>query len=264
MSGQQNKSTNTHDQPPDNSKSATSTSGTAQLCEHQCCACQEPTKTKDNSPSGHTPVEWAECLLVVAAYITLGFMFVQTREIPKTTETANVTADAALKQTQYLVVSQRAWMTQTQFVASVFTNARVENSTKTMNGTMFQINWTNAGHTSAVRCSFVTMQTVITDKDAPSPTFTPVPDTTQNYAPIAPNITVSSPGTALETGQIEALKRRECRVFIYSRVDYEIVFPVETPPHTEICVEVLYAGNNTKTGEILYNYRVSGPQNSAT
>lgn len=107
-----------------------------------------------------------------------------------------------------------------------------------------------------------------TDKDGPVPIFKPAPNIGEVHGAILPGVQISGEQSPFPNSDIEALKRRECRIFLYSRADYESVYAAATPYHTEVCMEVLYFGTETdsKTGtkKPLFTFRVTGPQNSAT
>jgi len=177
---------------------------------------------------------------------------------------AEKAANLALTSAQSYQAAERAWMAHTEVVVSIFTNSTFGDSPEKTDGTKFQMRWINAGNTPAIKCSFVTMHEVLTDKISALPTFTPPQNLEQVYAPIIPRVPVNAPPIYFRRGVIEALKRRECRIFVYGRADYQAVYPTATAPHTEICFEVEYAGVNSKSGETIFAFRVAGPQNSAT
>lgn len=181
-----------------------------------------------------------------------------------TAEAAEKAAVAARTSAESYQAAERAWMTHTEIVVSPFTDSTFGDSTEKTDGTMFRIKWINAGNTPAIRCSLVTMNKVVPDSDGAIPTFAPPQNLGQVYVPFVPRVPVTAPPIPFSKSVIEKLKRRDCRIFIYSRADYEVVYPTTVSPHTEVCFEVEYAGMNTKTGETTFSFRVAGPQNSAT
>jgi hypothetical protein len=179
-------------------------------------------------------------------------------------QAAEKAANLALTSAQSYQAAERAWMTYTEVIVGNFTNSTFDDSPEKTDGTMFHFKWINAGNTPAIKCTLLAMHQVITPEDRTVPTFTPPPNVGEINAPIVPRVPANAPAIPFRKSVIDALKRRECRIFLYSRADYEAIYPTAVSPHTEVCFEVEYAGVNNKTGEAIFRFRAAGPQNSAT
>lgn len=180
-------------------------------------------------------------------------------------EAAAKAAVAAEKSANSYQAAERAWMAQTDVVYSSFFDSTFGNSAERINGVMFQIKWANAGDTPAINCSVLMMQEKTVNDIIP--TFRPAPNIGEAHGPILPRVSVSAHPAPFPNNDIEALKKRECRIFLYSRADYKTVYAADVPHHTEVCMEVLYAGmetdSKTNTQRMRFIFRVAGPQNSA-
>ena len=174
-------------------------------------------------------------------------------------------AQAALDQADSAKVADRAWMTWSGYQTNPFSAATdAETGERNVQGVMFRFEWINSGHTPAIKCDLFTEEKVVTDMEGPIPIFKPSHRREQHQSPVVPGIKIFSQYIMFRRNVIDDLKNHKCRVFLYSRAEYQIVYPKSSARHTELCVEVIYQGISSKTGEELFGFVAVGSQNSAT
>jgi len=176
---------------------------------------------------------------------------------------ARFMSQASKAQADALVISQRAWVSHLDVINTPFRDATVEGYADKMSGMMFRIRWTNAGHTPAINCTSFS-QGMAVDVGTAIPSFGPPGGSVQPHAPLVPGIVVTSLPCHFFDADIEALRTRARRLFIYARIDYEDIFLKDTPRHTEICMEVEFGGFRSDNGQAIFNLGAVGPQNSAS
>lgn len=195
----------------------------------------------------------------------------QAAAIVATSDAAKLSAEAAAKAADAVQTSanayqtaERAWMTWTQVIIDNFLDSTDIATGERNDWTNFRFQWINSGHTPAISCSFLCDGKVVAGVNNPTPTFTPPPIPQERRVPIVPGIKVSSSGKPFRKEDIEALRKRECQIFLYGRAVYDIVYPTGVPLHTEVCLEVAWIGTETTTGKPKFSFSPIGPQNSAT
>ncbi len=213
----------------------------------------------------------ATALLALIAGGQLGMFWKQLRFMREGVRDARILADAARfsaqatkAQSDALVFSQRAWVSHLDVINHPFQDATVAGIAEKMNGMMFRIRWTNAGHTPAINCTSFSHGMAV-DAGTTIPSFGPPgAAAVQPHAPLVPGIIVTSPPCHFFDADIEALRARARRLFIHARIDYEDIFLKDTPRHTEICMEVEFGGLRSDNGQAIFNFNAAGPQNSAS
>jgi hypothetical protein len=181
-------------------------------------------------------------------------------------EAAARAANVALASANAYQTAERAWMVNTEIKWSRFFNSTAGDSMESVSGTMFTSRWINSGHTPAFRCSsFATRQSIQGEniRNQAIPTFeTPPEAEAQHPVPIGPGNSMSLGGIPFKESEIASLMKRESRLFLYNRTEYETVYSAARV-HTEVCIEIEYAGKDA-TGNIQFLFHAVGPQNSAT
>ena len=186
-------------------------------------------------------------------------------EMKVATEATRMAAEAAEKSADSYQTAERAWVALIQGINEPFTKSTdADTGEKNISGVAFKLEWMNFGHTPALNCSLFTEAKIVTDKEASIPIFERPQGDEISRAPIVPGVKFYSPSRYFRQHVIEDLKNRKCRLFLYGKIDYHVVYVSGTPKHTEVCFEISYAGNQNETGNIIFNYRVAGPQNSIT
>ncbi len=193
----------------------------------------------------------------------LRFMREDSKDARSLAVAARFMSQASKAQADALVISQRAWVSHLDVINTPFRDATVEGYADKMSGMMFRIRWTNAGHSPAVNCTSFS-QGMVVDVGTAIPSFGPPGASVQPHAPLLPGIVVTSPPCHFFDADIEALRTRARRLFIYARIDYEDIFLKDIPRHTEICMEVEFGGFRSDNGQAIFNLSAVGPQNSAS
>jgi hypothetical protein len=170
-------------------------------------------------------------------------------------------AQASKAQAEALKISERAWIAWRRIISRPLKDVIV-NGEEWGDGIAFIIEWVNSGKTPAIKLDLIS-QTKIVYKEDSVPTFTFTPDAGQHQSTLSPSVIVTSRPRLIKKQDINALRNRQCRIFIYGRADYETVILEEPPKYSEVCFEVEHQGI-TETGQDSFAFSAAGPQNSAT
>lgn len=133
-----------------------------------------------------------------------------------------------------------------------------------INGLNFAIKWLNGGHTPAIRCRAFIDNKVVIHAPYEIPVFKPDEITDIREFMLIPGVPVSGASVFVSDEEIGRLRNKECKIFLYGRTDYEVVYPVspEAAPFTEVCIEVAFAGLKAD-GNLLFSFTPIGKQNGA-
>jgi hypothetical protein len=176
-------------------------------------------------------------------------------------------AEAAKMQAQALQIGERAWVSYIRTDHIEFQNATFIDTGETIkSGVVFTIIWTNAGRTPAIKCNLFSDSRVV-EHGAAIPTFISPTEETQRRGTMVPGVTAFSVRRTISQTDIDALEKRQRKVFIYGRADYEDIFANKLPRHTEVCLEIEVNGFLTrKDGKKVMNFEflTIGPQNTAS
>lgn len=176
-------------------------------------------------------------------------------------------ADAARDSVAAYQRSQRAWVSHVAFdhYPVDITDAP---GGKPLSATSFSIRWQNAGQTPALHCKMCSELLVGGPPYKSVPVFESGITPGQHGSIIIQGLSFRSPEEYLETEFIEKLKARECKLYLYGRVEYELVYPQAgsgiAHPYTEVCVEATFAGTNVETNGDTFTFTPVGPQNTST
>jgi hypothetical protein len=202
--------------------------------------------------------------LLLVALLQFVAMLRQEKWMRRSVEIAGDTALAAKGSADAYRVSERAWMAWVRVHSANFENAvDADTGEQWGDGTMFSIEWVNAGRTPAIRCGLYSVGKAVPDGN-PVPAFTPAPDDGQRQAPLIPGVKVESPRCHFRKKEMEAWRNGKNRIFLYGRADYDLIYPGEDRKRTEVCIEVGYGGIDSKTQAVVFTFTAMGPQNTAT
>jgi hypothetical protein len=162
--------------------------------------------------------------------------------------------------------AERAWVAISRIN---FTHVDGRNESGPVSGVTFTSFWANAGHTPAIQCSTHTQLKMLGPNEAATPpVFVSEPDPLERATTMVPGITVSSPDQFLRDNDVELLKNRKLRVFLYARATYRDVFDRAEQRHSEHCMEITYAGiavdQGTGVGNDQFSFSAVGSQNTAS
>jgi hypothetical protein len=108
VSGKSNQESNTNQNRKDPDKPSAVIANTTNNTYQQ--ADNHEGSTKDAAPRSHTAIEWPEYLLIIAAYLTLALLFWQSWETRKSADASAISATAAKKSADALMIIERAWI----------------------------------------------------------------------------------------------------------------------------------------------------------
>jgi len=136
---------------------------------------------------------------------------------------AQASAQAAKAQAEALVTSERAWVSWVDVSPGDFSNATFPTGETGVSGTFFTISWQNSGRTPAIDCGLL-CQGIVREVDEGIPTFVPLNIVPEARAPLVPGLHVQSPSFPFKKSDIDRLIQRQCKIFLYGRVDYKDFF----------------------------------------
>ena len=164
---------------------------------------------------------------------------------------ATTAADAAKESVESYRESERAWISVVEFAVSTVQGIDAATG-KQMSGTAFNIRWVNGGRTPAVHCTMYSdHRVVLSPNDSGVPLFdVPQSAADQREMPLIPGVPVNSPQRFIDDADMRKLVGRQCRIFLYGRAEYELVFPrpggPDSSPRTEVCVEINFWATTLK------------------
>jgi hypothetical protein len=173
---------------------------------------------------------------------------------------AEASAKAAQRAGEHFAVAERAWL----FVPSADSEEASGTRENPFEGRRFYLVIVNTGHTPAVRADIYTDHALV-DASAPVPTFMRVPDKEIWLTNIAPGARARSRPRYIGRSDIDALKRREKKLFLYVLLTYYTTFDPDAQRHTEVCFDAHFEGDmvNRDDGQQspLFLFTATGPQN---
>lgn len=175
-------------------------------------------------------------------------------------QAARDAADSAKTSADAFKLAQRAWVSQRMIANTAFRDAI--DGDQRRNGVMLNFMWVNSGQTPAMKATSWAMLKEV-EPSAPIPTFQTEVNKVPRFMTLNPSGESRSPPVYLFDEQLERLKRRNAKIFIYGRIQYEERFNPGTVRHTEICAELLYDGRDAD-GDAVLIFSPAGGQNSSS
>lgn len=172
---------------------------------------------------------------------------------------AKLAAEAAKHTVDAYMMAERAWVSVVDIQPVEFQNA-VDRNNQLHNGTQFNFRWKNTGKTPARDVILFSSNKVISLQDG-EPSFKyEGTEINVKQGVLFPESLVTSVPQQFEAVDIERLKKREIRIFMYGYARYFDVYGSKDLRHTEVCVEVLYDG--LENGRSRFVFMQSTSQNS--
>jgi hypothetical protein len=211
---------------------------------------QKPT-ANDEPSKWADPVTWFTFVLAAANIL----LWLTTKDIAKS---ANESADS-------YQVSERAWIGWSGIDTMLFSRGTSRAGVETGPGVEFFVKITNGGRTPAIRCHTIGEGNALrVGYDEPPPVFqNQMPQNPRELGTVIPGFPLTAPPIRFFESDIDGLRNRTHRMFLYARMDYDTVFGASTRRHTEVCLEVFLVGETPGT-TLRWRFVPIGPQNSAT
>lgn len=180
---------------------------------------------------------------------------------------AKQSADLALASAVAYKATERAWVgyggiTTTHFKKGVVST----NPLVTRDGVSFQMQWKNSGSTPALKCEAFGEGEVRSATDSTIPKFEKVAVRIPRQITLIPGVQapVHGPQVTFFDEDLEGLEKRERRLFVWGRVEYEDIFSAGNVRHAEVCFEIEYGGRHRSNNEPHYIFSAIGDQTSAS
>lgn len=209
---------------------------------------------------------WLAAVTTALAVFTGGLWLVTYRLAKGADKSSSRSEDLSIAAATAYRRAERAWIAMSE-ISTIHKSGHDEQG-RPVSGIAFLIHWINAGHTPAVSCTSYQFGQISSIAEAePSHFAVKERDNIQRATTIAPGITTNTGGLFFSHNDIELLKQRKCRIFLYGLSQYNDVFSADERRHVEVCLEVIFVGMKKLedgTHMELFTYAAIGPQNTAS
>ncbi|MGF6508293.1 hypothetical protein [Paraburkholderia sp. 32] len=156
-------------------------------------------------------------------------------------QAAKIAADSAKRTVDAYMMAERAWVSLVGTQTIQFENA-IDINNQLHSGTQFHLQWKNTGKTPARNVILHSNKKIILpDEGEPSFQFDATGENMKQGV-LFPEALVTTPPQQFVLADIERLKKREIRIFVYGYAEYSDVYSEQHTRHTEVCLEIRYDG----------------------
>jgi hypothetical protein len=223
----------------------------------------EQAATNEELSKWTDPITWFTFALVIANFALVGANILLWQAAKRQADLAELSAKASLEGFRSYRSTERAWVGQTDISGGKAIDVTDRETGQKSSGQFFILRWKNSGRTPALRCSLFANALAI-DAAQEIPVFEPRQDRDRRETTVLPGGSGSSHRAYFTNEDIEKLRQKKIRIFLYGRADYDLVFPIDERPFTEVCIEVAYSGGTIgPAGDPDFRFTPVGPQNSA-